>query len=290
MKKLQNELTRGKQRDIHQNKIIRNKRRGTKSSSAFGGLKLFVVATLMAFTYLASAQEYKISASGDKKLIINGVNKIEIEGTTGSEIIFSTAVRSKKTSERAEGLRAVGSWGLEDNSGIGLSVVETGGNIEVDQISKNSSSRYVIKVPKNVAISYSHSTPYGSKLQVRNVESEMEISTNHNSVYLENITGPLTVNTVHGKIEVIFTSLNQSSPTSINSVHGLVDVTVPSSSKAEIRMSSRWGEIFTDMNIDFEEAGDSEKSSSKLAGTLNGGGVSFDISTSHSNIYLRTKK
>ena len=113
MKKLKNELTRGKQGDINQNKVFRNKRRGTKSSSAFGGLKLSLTGALMAFTYLASAQEYKVAVSGSKKLVINGVNKIEIEGATGSEIIFSTANRSKKTSERAEGLKAIGSWGLE---------------------------------------------------------------------------------------------------------------------------------------------------------------------------------
>jgi len=254
-------------------------------------LKLSFVAALMAFTYLASAQEYKVSVSGSKKLIINGVNKIEIEGTSGSEIIFSTANRSRRTSERAEGLTAIGSWGLEDNSGIGLSVVENGDNITIDQISKNSSSRYVIKVPKNVAISYSHNTPYGSKLQVRNVESEMEISTNHNSVYLENITGPLTINTVHGKIEAIFTSLNQSSPTTINSVHGLVDVTLPSTTKADLRMSSQWGEIFTDMEIEFDPSRSELRklSSTKIRGKLNGGGVSLQLNSTHNNIYLRKK-
>ena len=254
-------------------------------------IKLSLVAALMAFTYLASAQEFKVSASGGKKLVINGINKIEIEGTSGTEIIFTTTNRSRKTSERAEGLKAVGSWGLEDNSGIGLSVVENGGNIEVDQISKNSNARYVVKVPKNVMISYSHNTPYGSKLQVRNVESEIEISTNHNSVYLENITGPLTVTTVHGKIEAIFTSLNQSSPTSINSEHGLVDISVPSTTKADLRMSSQWGEIFTDMEIEFDRSdSDLRKlSSTKISGKLNGGGVSLQLNSTHNNIYLRKK-
>ncbi len=291
MKTLQNELTRCKQWVINQNKIIHTKGHIIKFSSAFGVLKLSFVAALMAFTYLASAQEYKVSASGSKKLVINGVNKIEIEGTSGSEIIFSTTNRSRRSSERAEGLTALGSWGLKDNSGIGLSVIENGGNIEVNQISRNSTTRYVVKVPKNVVISYSHNSVYGSKLQVRNVESELEISTNHSSVYLDNIIGPLTVTTVHGKIEVIFTSLNQSSPTSINSVHGLVDVTLPSTTKANLRMSSQWGEIFTDMEIEFDRSESELRklSSTKIRGKLNGGGVSLQLNSTHSNIYLRKK-
>ena len=78
-------------------------------------------------------------------------------------------------------------------------------------MSKRSGPRYEIKVPNSVKVHYEHSTAYGSKLNVKDISSELEISTNHSSVMLENIQGPVTVNTVHGKIEASFSSLNQSS-------------------------------------------------------------------------------
>ncbi len=62
---------------------------------------------------------------GTGRLEIKEVNHVTIEGTTGNEIIFSTTNHNEKD-ERAQGLRAVSGYGLEDNSGIGLSVVDEG--------------------------------------------------------------------------------------------------------------------------------------------------------------------
>lgn len=238
------------------------------------------------------AQEYKISVSGSKTLKIYDVNKVAIEGHSGSEIIFSTESKSNSQSERAEGLQAISAMGLVDNSGIGLSVVENGDVIEVNPMSKRSSPRFTIKVPSNVKIYYEHSTSHGSKLTIKDVSSELEISTNHNSVLLENVTGPLTVNTVHGKIEATFTSVSQSNPISIMSVHGLVDVALPSATKADLSLKSSWGEIFTDMKIEFENDEENLRkvTSTNIRGKLNGGGVNMTLASTHNNVYLRTRK
>jgi hypothetical protein len=253
------------------------------------GTLILAVMVLTVFNGL-KAQEYKVAVSGNKTLKIHEVGRVEITGYDGNEIIFSTEKKDSDALERAEGLKAISAGGLEDNSGIGLSVVQSGDVIEVNPMSKRSGPKYDIKVPKSVKVFYEHSTAYGSKVVIKDISSEIEASTNHSSLWLENITGPMTINTVHGKIEAIFTEVNQSNPTSIISVHGLIDVALPANTKADLKMRTTWGEIYTDMDIDFEESGDSEKSSTKLSGTINGGGVSMDISTSHSNIYLRTKK
>ncbi len=239
----------------------------------------------------AYAQEYKMKVSGNKTLKIIEVNKVNVEGYDGSEIIFTTVEGNSSRPVRAEGLTAIGSMGLEDNTGIGLSVKESGEVIEVQPMSKRSGGRYLIKVPSNVKVYYEHSSSYGSKFNVKNVGSEIEVSTNHNSITLENVTGPMTINTVHGKVEIVFSTVNQSNPVSIVSVHGLIDVSIPSSTKANVRMSSGWGELYTDLDIKFDQSADELRSNStKVSGKLNGGGVTIDLSTSHSNIYLREKK
>lgn len=239
----------------------------------------------------AFAQEYKIKVSGSKTLNIKDVNKVNVEGYEGSEIIFTTVEKRSSRSERAEGLTAIGAMGLEDNTGIGLSVKESGEVIEVQPMSKRSGGRYLIKVPSNVKIYYEHSSNYGSKFNVSNISSEIEISTNYNSINLENVTGPMTINTVHGKVEVVFSTVNQSNPISIVSIHGLIDVSLPANTKANIRMSSGWGEIYTDLDINFDQTANEMRSkSTKVSGKLNGGGVTIDLSTSHNNIYLREKK
>ncbi|MDN5201776.1 hypothetical protein QQ008_10395 [Fulvivirgaceae bacterium BMA10] len=254
------------------------------------GLKTILLAFGIFSAINIFAQEHKIAMSSGK-LIINEVNKVEIEGYSGSEVIFSTTSHSRKRSERAAGLKAINSLGLEDNTGIGLSVNKKGGNMEVSSISRNSSTRYNIKVPKSVTIVYEHSSHHGSKLSIKNVESEIEISTNFNSVYLENVTGPMTINTVHGKIEAIFSTVSQKSPITMASAHGLIDVAIAEATKADLKLSSSWGEIFTDMNIDLEVAGDMKNiATSNVKGKLNGGGVKIDLRSTHNNIYLRKKK
>ena len=236
-------------------------------------------------------QEYKVKATGDKTLKILGVNKVELVGSTGSEIVLSTEIKKDRDEERAKGLTAISGLGLTDNSGIGLSIIEKGSIIEVQQLAKRNSNKYVIQVPANVKIFYEHSSVEGSSFKAKDIKSELEVSTLHNNVLLDNITGPMTINSVHGKVEVIFSSLDQQNPTSILSVHGLVDVTLPATTKANLKMESNWGELYTDMNIEFDKSeGDLKQYSSKVNGKLNGGGIELHLASTHNNVYLRTKK
>jgi len=255
--------------------------------------KLMILFVLISYAIANQTfgQEYKLKASGDKTLKILGVNKVEVIGSSGSEIIFSTELKKDRNEERAKGLTAISGMGLTDNSGIGLSIVEKGSEIEVRQLAKRSSDRYLVQVPANVKVFYEHSSVEGSSFKAKEIKSELEVSTLHNNVILENITGPMTINSVHGKVEVIFSTLDQQNPTSILSVHGLVDVTLPASTKANLKMESNWGELYTDMNIEFDKAdGDLRQYSSKVNGKLNGGGVELHLSSTHNNVYLRAKK
>lgn len=236
------------------------------------------------------AQEFKLAKTSGK-LIIGEVNNVTIEGYDGKEIVFSSLDNSREKDKRAEGLRAISSMGLEDNTGIGLSVVDKGATIEVNQLKKMDGPKVKIMLPKGVAISYAHSSPHGSNIKVKNIESEIEISTVHNGVYLDNVTGPMTVKTVHGSIDALFSG-NMKSPISIVSVHGPVDITIPLATKATLSLSTNYGEIFVDpaIKIDFEGQGDWKVyGSNKISGKMNGGGLDFKLSSTHNNIYLRKK-
>lgn len=251
----------------------------------------FVAFLIFAMTIPAISQEYKIPTSGKNlRILFSEINKLEIEGTTGSEIIITSTDRSREKDQRAAGLKAINAMGLEDNTGLGLSVVQSGDNYQVNSVSRNSDATYHVKVPKNVTVQYEHNSPYGSDLDIRNVESELEIKSVYNDIHLENVTGPVTVNTVHGDIDALFTTLNQNSPTSLASTHGHVDVTLPSTSKANLTLATNWGEIFTDMDIKIDTSSDMRKISSQtVKGTINGGGVALYLSSTHGNIYLRKK-
>lgn len=246
------------------------------------------MAALLAAVHV-QAQEYKVAKSTGK-LEIKDVNNVTIEGTTGNEIIFSSRSGKRDNDERAKGLKAVSASGLEDNTGFGLSVVDKGDVIEVRQLKKMDGPDVLIQVPKGVSISISHNSPHGSDITFRNVEGEIEASTVHSGIYLENPSGPLTINTVHGEIEAKLPA-SFKSPISLVSVHGPVDLAIPVGTKADLKMSTVYGEIFVDpdFKIVMETKGDMIRYSDKLSGKINGGGLEISLTTTHSNIYLRKK-
>jgi predicted membrane protein len=252
--------------------------------------RILIIAAVLFAAAQAFAQEYKISKSTGK-LVIKEVNQVTVEGHSGNEIIFTSLDGPRDKDKRAEGLRALNSMGLEDNTGIGLSVQDKGNTIEVYQLKKMDGPKVKILVPKGVSVSISHSSPYGDEVRLRNIESEIEVSTLHNGVVLENVTGPATIKTVHGEIEANF-GTNMKSPISLMSVHGLIDITIPAATKANVSLATSYGEIFVDPAIKIEFPEDSEwkkYGSNKVAGKINGGGIDLTLSSTHNNIYLRKK-
>jgi predicted membrane protein len=256
-----------------------------KKQSVISGIFLALLVS-----YVAVGQEYKLAKSTGR-LEIREVNNVTIEGYSGNEIVFTSLDGSRDKDDRAQGLRAVSAMGLEDNTGIGLSVVDKGTTFEVTQLKKMDGPRVKILVPKGVTVSYRHTSPHGSDIKVRNVESELDISTVHNGVKLENVTGPLNIRTVHGEIEADL-SATVKGPISLLSQHGFVDITLPSTLKATLDLTTSWGEIFLDpgLNIEIPKDGDWVKyGSNKVRGKMNGGGLEFVLGSNHGNVYVRKK-
>ena len=236
-----------------------------------------------------SAQEFKVSKNSGT-IDIREVNNVTIEGSSGNEIIFSSQNNKRGSDERAVGIRAISSLGLEDNTGFGISVVDKGNVIEVRQLKKMDGPDIKILVPKNVKVAFYHTSPHGHAIEFKNFEGQVEVSTVHSGVVLSNATGPINIKTVHGDVDASFES-SPKTPVSIESVHAHVDVALPIDTKASLKLSTHLGEILVDpaFKIDIEKTGDMVRYSDKVSGKINGGGVAIDLSSTHNNVYLRKK-
>jgi hypothetical protein len=246
-----------------------------------GMVALLVVGT-------AQAQEYKVAKSTGR-LQLN-IGRVTVEGHNGNEIIFTSEDFDEKEDKRAQGLRAINSLGLEDNTRLGINVTVKGDVIEVNQLKKMNSPDIKILVPKGVIVSFSHESQYGGEAVFKNMENEIEVSANYNSIELENVTGPVTVKSVYGSVDAVF-SANVKGPISIVSIYGHVDVTLPVAVKANLKMSTSYGEIYVspDFNIEIDKSGDMIKYSDRVNGKLNGGGMAIDFRSDYGKIYLRKK-
>lgn len=250
--------------------------------------KVLIGIMALLVTSLAYAQEFKIAKSSGKLNL--HIGRVTVEGHSGNEIIFSSRDRDKDEDERAKGLRAVNSLGLEDNTGLGINVTEKDGAVEVYQLKKMNSPDVKILVPKGVIVYFEHESQYGGEAVFKNMENEIEVSCQYNSVELENVTGPLTVKAVYGGVDAVFNQ-NVKGPISIVSIYGHVDVALPAATKANLKMSTSYGEIFVapEFKIDVEKDGDYIKYSDRVKGTINGGGINVDFRSDYGKIYLRKK-
>lgn len=265
--------------------------------------KISGIGLILFLALSVSAQDYKVKMSAGGKVIISKVNEVDIVGHNGTEVIVMGKSRKENEDERANGLRVINGSGKEDNTGLGLSAVKEGNELTIEQISKNTEGRFTIKIPQGVSVLYEHNRHEGDDLNIKDISGEIEVTAHFNDVKLENVTGPMSINTIHGDIEAVFSKVNQSNPSTIRSSHGFIDVTLPSSTKANLKLRASHGDMMTDFNIsrnvkgvktvgkkDDDCGGCDNHSSSRMTGMINGGGVLIDLYTSHSNIYLRKKK
>jgi predicted membrane protein len=247
--------------------------------------KISIVLVALLVSGLTYAQEFKVAKSTGRLNL--HIGRVTVEGHSGNEIIFSSRDgHDKDKDKRAEGLRPISGSGYEDNTNLGINVTEKDGAVEVNQLKKMNSPDIKILVPKGVIVSFSHESQYGGDAVFKNMENEIEVSCQYNSVELENVTGPLTVKAVYGGVDATFTSAVKG-PISIVSIYGHVDVALPVATKATLKMTTSYGEIFMapEFKMEVEKNSDSER----VKGTINGGGMAIDFRSDYGKIYLRKK-
>lgn len=251
--------------------------------------KLFILIGVLFMPLLINAQEYKVAKNSGRLEVHLG--KVSIEGYSGNEIIFTTNDYRKSKDERAEGLRAINGLGLEDNTGLGINVTESSNSVVVRQLKRTSAPDIKILVPKAVIVAFEHDSQYGGIVKLKNMENEIEISAQYNSVEMENVTGPMTVKSIYGHVEAEFSS-DIKNPISIVSIYGYVDITIPATTKANLKLDTSYGEIFVapELKIEINREGNMVKYSDRVQGKLNGGGpLNIDLASNYGKLYLRKK-
>ncbi|MGB6867250.1 MAG: hypothetical protein WBE11_16325, partial [Candidatus Aminicenantaceae bacterium] len=109
--------------------------------------------------------------------------------------------------------------------------------------------------------------------------------------------------TYNGEVTVSFKQITPDKPMSFSTWNGDVDVTFPAMVKADVRMKSEMGDVYSDFDIQLKQApqkavederkeGGGYKISFEKAvyGSINGGGPEFQFKTYHGDIFIRKAK
>jgi len=237
------------------------------------------------------AQEYTISAGQANKLVITDLlGELRIEGNSGNDIVIEVT-GIKKPSERADGLKPINNYSVEDDTGLGIAVEEKDGVIELLRASKRLNNANIkILVPSNLVIQVEYNSVHSDDVLIENVSNELKVISEHADLAFVNISGPAKIYSTHGAINVVFSEINQSSPISISSPHGDIDVTFPSNAAANIELFAGYGEIFSNLDLEYEKNKEGLTSySNHIIATLGGGGVDIKIKSDHADIFLSKK-
>lgn len=238
-------------------------------------------------------REYKTklgNSAGNQVRFVMASSEVKIIGHNSDEVVVETN-SYQAPPQRAQGLKPLYN-GAEDNTGIGLSVSREGNVLTIIKAQKGS-GKYTIRVPKKAAVSYTEANWQGGDFELTDMDGEIELKLNNSRAELTNVAGPVVANSTNGGIQVKFKNLNQQKPSSISVVNGEIDVTLPATSKANWKLRSLNGEVYTDFDMALpKDKTDLQKiaGSNTVEGKTNGGGVEMNIYTINSDIFIRKSK
>ncbi len=262
--------------------------------------RITIVIAAFVFPLIGMSQEKKFEYTPKVKNRIeikNLLGEISIKNAVGNAIVIESDFNVDMP-ERAKGLKILGA--MEDNTDLGINISEESGVVSISGSTKQvKDHEYIISIPAGIAVSLDYSSPFVSgDIEIDSYKGSLEIHTLSASVELKNSTGPFTVNSVSGDVEVTFSSINQEEPSSLASVSGFVDVTIPANQKATFEISTITGNVYNNLDLKNTSGEGNDERSSGLKSikhsngnkfTLNGGGQKMHLSSVSGNVYLRKK-
>ncbi|MEM1337130.1 MAG: DUF4097 family beta strand repeat-containing protein [Bacteroidota bacterium] len=239
----------------------------------------------LAFVALNGQTDYTKSLNGIAWVKIESKAEIILKTHDSNQLLIKSEARSERP-ERAKGLKLV-SGGGTDNTDVGFSVIQDGNNLIVKNLRKSDRAEIYLPASQNVSVK----TTWHGDVTIEGFSGEIEADAQLNGgIEIINVTGPVTANALNGDVEVVFTSVRQTSPTSIYTTNGAVDITMPANTTANLSLSTRNGEVYTNFDLKRpQKNGLTSISSKSIKGEINSGGVSIKLKSTNGNIYLRKK-
>lgn len=260
-------------------------------------LIIVVAAFVFPLIGLAQTKKYEYTPKVKNKVEIkNLLGEIFLQNTTGNAIVIESDFKME-VPDRAAGLKLLGA--MEDNTDLGVNVSEENGVVSIQGAVKQvREHKYKISVPAGMAVNLDYNSPFGKEqLLIDNFKGSLEIHTLNANVKITNSSGPFTVNTISGDVELIFSTINQEAPTSLVSMSGIIDVSVPSGEKATFSISNMQGNVYNNLDLKSSKEENPDKRAEGMKSmrremgefTLNGGGQKVYLKSISGNIYLRKR-
>lgn len=235
-------------------------------------------------------------AGRPRTLVVSMIQgSITVRGYNGSDAIIegSSGSSRHRSSNAPPGMHRI------DPSGSGLDVTEDNNVITIHG-GVFRSSDITVQVPMQTSLRLK--TVNGGKITVEGVSGDVEADNTNGSVIITDVAGSVVANSTNGKVTVTLNKVTANKNMSFSTLNGTVDVTLPADTKANLRMRTDNGDIWTDFDVKVDGAhppqvDDQRRSGGKyrvrmdktIYGSINGGGPEIQLVTFNGSIYLRKK-
>jgi len=223
---------------------------------------------------------------------------IKVTGHTADNIIVAVEAEEEKNNKAKEktkdGLKRIGGSG-----GFEIKATEKNNEVNVNNGSFFRKIDMEIKVPQNGTLILK--TINDGDIVVTNIKGELEISNVNGDIKLSGISGSAVANTINGDINVSFNSVTDGKPMAFSSFNGDVNITLPASTKANLKMKTDQGEIYSDFEVAVEKSDNAPTKTNSggvykiskdswVLGKINGGGAELMIKSWSGDLLIRKTK
>ena len=227
---------------------------------------------------------------------------IKVIGYEGKDVIVLVHMDSTKEEEGegdddSKGMKRIGTTG-----GLDVRAEENENTVRINAGMTNNKKLLglTIKVPQNTE-RIEVGSVNGGDISVSNVSGKIEISNVNGGISATGISGSVVANTVNGDVIVKFKSVDPKAVMSFSSLNGKIDITLPADTKANLKLRSDRGEMFTDFDIAVDKTQPKLETKNEdhfhqikindwISGTINGGGPEITLESQFSSIYIRKAK
>jgi hypothetical protein len=226
---------------------------------------------------------------------------ITVKGYDGKDVLVESHSRPGGESRHRQNARSDGMRVLELPGNAGLDVEEDNNEVNIRTESYSRPVDLVISVPRKSSLELKCMN--GGDIYVENVDGEIDANNLNGKVTLKDVAGSVLAHSLNGEVLVTLSRIDASKPMSFSTMNGDIDVTLPDNLKANLKMKTDHGEIFSDFEVKLNPAagtvstGGREKDGTfhlrfdrTLRGTVNGGGPEFQFTSFNGQIYIRKKK
>ena len=227
---------------------------------------------------------------------------ITVRGTNRKDVLVTARPdadddrpRRRRFDADADGLRRIPQT-------AGFRITEEANRVKVSADSPNRRVTFEIEVPSRTNLKLA--TVNDGEILVENIDGELTVSNTNGGIRLNNVSGSVIAGTTNGDVRATLARVTAQKEMAFTSLNGTVDVTLPPATKANLRMRSDNGDIYSDFDVQLQPVAasatvqDTRSSNGRyrinrnraIVGAINGGGPEFELRTFNSNVYVRKGK